>query len=645
MAQNLLQKLVSARLVSGKAIPGEEIGLKVDQAFSNDATGPLAYLLFEGAGLARVQPETVVSYVDRGTYQLRGEESDEQRYLERAATAHGAFASRTGNGCAPIVHLERFAIPGRVILGADSQTPIAGAAGALAIGAGSVDLAAALAGGPFCLPMPRVVGVELVGQVPPWVTAFDIGLEILRVLTCRGGVGRVLEFHGEAVAALSVSDRATLAALAVETGAVSVLFPADGAVRKFLEMQARARHYEEWLADRGCSYDETLRIDLSGLEPLVARPGSPDAVVPVRELAGTPISQILAGSAASPGLADLRAISALTGDRGVNAGVSALYLPASRQALQAASKSGDLDRLLGAGWRILEPGSGPAIGVGMAPPSGGVSLRSATRNGKGRSGTADDHVYLAGPLVLAAAAISGELTDPRTLGIDSPRPGDLDRLPADDRLILPPGAPPDLDRGTRFRAIRAGEPIGQRLEGTVVGKVGDRVGVLDLLPATPETQAARTDMAVMASFALSGLDRTFASRCRAAGGGILVAGTDFGNGPGRDSAALALATLGVKAVVARDISRLFRLSLLSFGILPLMLEDADQLVDLEEGDFLELPDVRADIRSDEAFVLRNAGRDAQIWVRHGLTERQKDILLAGGLIPWAKRHALIPAAF
>ncbi len=646
MPQNALQKILTAHLVSGKCIPGEEIGLSVDQAFANDATGPLAFMQFEAIGLPRVQIDVAVAYVDRGTAQQRAEEADEQRFLETASCHFGAFCSRAGNGAGPQIHAERFAAPGKTVLGADSQAPLCGAVGALAFGAAGLDVAAVLAGAPFFLPMPRVVGIRLSGRLGPWVTAKDIGLEILRRLTVRGGVGRVLEFHGDALEHLTVADRLAIAAMAIETGAISVLFPADAQTRRFLDAQARVRHFEDLAADPGCSYDESLDLDLAGLEPLVSRPGSPDDVVPVRELGTVPVAQVIVGSSANSGVADLKAVADLTADHGVSEHVAAALLPGSRQVLQSLSRSGDADRLLGAGWRLLEPGSGPALGAGLAPASAAVSVRTFSRNAKGRSGTPDDQVYLASPLVAAAAAMTGRLADPRTLGIDPPRLDTPERLPADDRLILAPATDPDarpIARGPRIRPLLLRDALDTRLEGLVLGKYGDRVTSDAILPATPDSQAARTDLAMLAEHVFGGVDRGFASRCRGAGGGIVVAGADFGSGPSRELAALALQALGVRAVVARDFSRVFRAHLINAGILPLLLVDALDGDRLAAGEALEIPDVRGAVRGDEPFGLRNLARGEEIQVRHGLTERHKDVLLAGGMLAWAKRYARVPA--
>ncbi|MBM3270655.1 MAG: aconitate hydratase [Candidatus Sericytochromatia bacterium] len=643
MPDSLLQKIVRAHLISGKTLPGEEIGLQIDQAFCNDATGPLAFLQFEATDLPRVQTEVSVAYVDRATAQLRAEESDEQRYMETAARRFGAFFSRAGNGTGPQVHTERFAAPGKTILGADSLAPLCGAVGALAFGAAGLDVAAAFAGAPFYLPMPRVVGIRLSGALGPWVTAKDVGLEVLRRLTARGGVGRVLEFHGDALEHLGVGDRLAIAAMACQTGAVSVLFPSDAQTRRFLDAQARVRHFEAFAADPGCVYDESLDLDLAGLEPLVSRPGSPDDVVPVREAGAVRVAQVVVGSDANGAPADLKAVADLTGEHGIQAAVAVAALPASRQSLLALARSGDLERLHATGWRVLEPGAGPALGAGLAPPSGGVSVRTFCRNQRGRSGNPDDQVYLASPLVAAAAAMTGQLVDPRTLGMDPPRLDGPERLPVDDRLLLAPDPAVEIARGPHIRPLPLRGGLETRLAGQVVGKVGDRVTADAILPATPDTQAVRTDLALLAEHVFGGLDPGFASRCRGAGGGILVAGAEFGAGPSRELAALALVVLGIRAVVARDFARVFRMHLINAGILPLLLADSLDGDKFAPGDALEIPDVRGAVRGDDLLVVRNMASGGEIRVRHGLTERQKDVLLAGGAMAWARRFARVPA--
>lgn len=646
MAHNVLQKILSAHLVSGKPIPGEDIGLKICQVFANDATGPLTMLQFEAIGLPRAQVELAAIHVDRTVLQTRPEDADDQLYLATIAARAGAALSRAGNGAAPLVHLERFAVPGKTLLAADTYAAVCGAAGMLAIGAGTLEVAAAMAAAPFYMPMPRVLGVRLAGRLQPWMTAKDAGLELLRRLGTRGAIGRVLEFTGDGTAALTVPERAAIAAVAAETGAVSVLFPSDDQTRRFLETQGRVRFFTELQADPACEYDETLEIDLAALEPLAAKPGSPADVVLAAELPGIAVSQVVVGSFAEPAIEALRAIAAITSGRGVSPGVSAVVLPGSRQVLLALAQSGDLERLVAAGWRILEPGCGPELGIGQVPAENGASVRTFSRNTAGRSGREGDAVYLTGPLVAAATAITGVLTDPRTLGIDPPRLEPADRLPLDDRLVSLPAtdtADAPVRRPPHLKLLPAREPLGIRLEAPVVLKVGDRVGAEDILPTTPEAMALRTDAAALADHLFAGRGRSLAARSRAAGGGIVVAGADFGHGPGREAMAMALAAADLVAVVAKDFARVNRSNLVSFGILPLLLVDPADHDRLEEGDALELPDVRAAVRSDEAFAIRNLAKGTEIAVRHGLTNRQKDIVLAGGVLPWARRHGLSPS--
>lgn len=665
MGLTLLQKILSAHLVSGKPIPGEDIGLKISQAFAHDATGPLAFLQFEAIGVSGIRIERAAMYVDRTILQTRPEDADDQQYLARAAAEYGAAFSAAGNGAAVQVHLERFAEPGKTALAADAYTPVCGAAGMLAIGASGLEVAAAMAGAPFYMPMPRCVAVRLGGRLQAWATPKDVGLEVLRRLGNRGGIGRVLEFGGPALADLSVADRATIAAMAAETGCVSILFPSDDQTRRFLEAQGRARQFVDLLADPTCAYDETIDVDLSALEPLVVPPGSPAEILPVQEMARTRLSvgQVVIGSFAEPSFAALRAVAAMTAGRALAPGVSAVVQPASRQVLQALARSGDLEKLIAAGWRVLEPGCGPELGIGQVPPEGEALVRTFTRNTPGRSGRDGDAVYLAGPLVAAACAVTGHLTDPRTLGLEAPPWDSPERVAPGDRLLSGvTGGPVDatphrghdsgpdsggsardaLCRPPHLKVPPVREAPGIRVEAPVMLKVGDRMGADEILPADPDTMALRTDAAALADRLFPGRDPAFAGRCRASGGGFLVAGTDFAHGPGREAMAMALSAAGLTAVLARDFARVNRSNLIHFGILPLILVDPADLDRLEVGDTLELPDVRAVVRSDEPFAVRNLAKGADIQVRHGLTPRQKDILLAGGLLAWARRHSLSP---
>lgn len=643
MAQNLVQKILSAHLVSGKAIPGEEIGLKMDQTLVNDMTGPMVHLQFEAIGLPRIQCELSVAYVDRNTMQTSHEQADDQRFLQTSALRFGIHFSRAGNGTCQQVHLERFAVPGKTLLGADAHTCTSGALAMLAMGAAGVDVAIAMAGAPFALPMPRIVGIALYGRLGPWVSAKDIALEVVRRLTARGAVGKILEFHGDGLAGLTVPERATIANMAAEAGAVTAVFPSDQQTRRYLEAQGRGRYFVELGAEPGCTYDEDMAIDLDPLEPLIARPGSPDDVVPVREVAGTPVDQALLGSCVDSGYPALHGIAALFEGKHVHERVSAALSPGSRQVLEMLARSGDLAAFVGAGWRILESACGPCLGFGQAPTSGGVSIRSFNRNGRGRSGTPDDAVYLASSAVVAAAALTGQITDPRALGIDPPRTEVPERYHADDLLISPPGqAEDEIVRGPRIKALPASRQLGTRLEGPVLLLLGDEVSVEAILAAGPRLLALRTHVQALSEHLFFDKDASFAARTRAAGGGFLVAGRNFGHGANRELAAMALSYLGVGAVVARDFARVFRFNLVQAGILPLNLSDPEQ-AGVDQGDRLELPDLLGVIRSDDAFCVRNLTRGTEIRVRHGLSERHKEIVLAGGLLEWARRRARIPA--
>ncbi|MDI3279912.1 MAG: aconitate hydratase, partial [Bacillota bacterium] len=604
MGQNIVQKIISAHLLAGEPLPGREIALRIDQTLTQDATGTMAYLQFEALGLPRVRTELSVSYVDHNTLQTGFENADDHLFLQTAAAKYGVYFSRAGNGICHQVHLERFARPGRTLLGSDSHTPTAGGMGMLAIGAGGLDVAVAMGGGPFYLNMPRVLLVRLRGRLKPWVSAKDVILELLRRLTVKGGVGKVLEYGGEGVATLSVPERATIANMGAELGATSSVFPSDEVTRDFLRRQGREEQWVPLAADPDAEYDEVLELDLSSLEPLVARPHSPDAVVPVREAGPVPVQQVCIGSCTNSSYVDLMRVAGILRGKRVHPDVSLVISPGSRQVLTMLARNGALADLVEAGARILECACGPCIGMGQAPPSGGVSVRTFNRNFEGRSGTADARVYLASPETAAATALTGVLTDPRTLG--EPISVDLpDRFPADDSLILPPAPDPErvqIRRGPNIKPLPRREPLPESLEGEVLLVVGDDITTDHILPGGSKVLPLRSNIPAIAEYTFSSLDPSFATRAKAAGGGFIVGGQNYGQGSSREHAALAPMYLGIKAVLASSFARIHRANLINFGILPLTFIDPADAGRIKQGDRLRLPRVKEELACGEVTV-------------------------------------------
>ncbi len=637
MPQNLTQKILAAHLVEGRLEPGAEIAIRIDQTLTQDATGTMAYLQLEAIGVPRVRTRRSVSYVDHNMLQTGYENADDHRYLQSVAARYGIYFSRPGNGICHQVQLERFSVPGETLLGADSHTPTSGGLGMLAIGAGGLDVAAAMAGAPFYLTMPRVTLVRLSGRLPEWVTAKDVIIELLRRLTVRGGVGRVMEYGGPGVATLSVPERATIANMGAELGATTSIFPSDEQTLAFLRAQGREGDWRPLAADPGAEFDEVIELDLSSLEPLVCLPSSPDSVRPVREVAGTPVAQVCIGSCTNSSYADLAGVAAILKGRSVHPGVSLTVSPGSRQVLAAIARSGALADLIAAGARILEAGCGPCIGMGQAPATGTASLRSFNRNFPGRSGTPGDQVYLASPLVCAASALRGVITDPRDLGVP-PRVADPGPLGLEDNMIIPPpadGSAVEIVRGPNIKPLPRRGPLEEDLQGRVLLKVGDNISTDQIMPAGAKLLPLRSNVPALAEHVFAPIDPSFARRAREAGGGFVVGGQNYGQGSSREHAALCPMYLGVKAVFARSFARIHAANLVNFGILPLMLgEIADDV--LAEGDEWRIPRVREQLASGGPLRVENLTQGKSFEVRHSLTPRQVQVLLAGGLLNYLR---------
>ncbi|MCS5697108.1 aconitate hydratase [Desulfofundulus thermocisternus] len=639
MGYNLAQKIIRSHLVSGTMQRGQEIAIRVDQTLTQDATGTMAYLQFEAMGIPRVKTELSVSYVDHNTLQTGFENADDHRFLQSTAAKFGVYFSRAGNGICHQVHLERFGIPGKTLLGSDSHTPTAGGLGMLAIGVGGLDVAVAMGGGPFHLIMPGVINVRLHGRLAPWATAKDVILEVLRRLTVKGGVGKILEYGGEGIKYLTVPERATITNMGAETGATTSIFPSDEVTRAFLRAQGREEVWVELGPDPDAVYDEVLDIDLSTLEPLVACPHSPDNVKPVREVGPLAVDQVVIGSCTNSSYLDLMKVAAILKGKTVHPNVSLVIAPGSRQVLTMLAQNGALADLVSAGARILECACGPCIGMGQAPPSGGVSVRTINRNFKGRSGTADARVYLASPETAAATALTGRLTDPRELGIP-PVVALPEKFHVDDRMILPPADNPDdveIVRGPNIKPLPVAGPLPESIEGRVLIKVGDNITTDHIMPAGARVLPLRSNIPAMSEYVFTAVDPSFPRRAREAGGGIIVGGENYGQGSSREHAALVPMYLGVKAVLAKSFARIHRDNLINFGILPLTFIEPADYDRLERDDVLQIDGLHRALREEAELEVKNVTRGFTIRARAQLTPRQVEIILAGGLLNYTRR--------
>ena len=640
MGEALATKIIRAHLAAGTPVPGEEIALRIDQTLTQDATGTMAYLQFEAMGLPRVRTELSVSYVDHNTLQTGFENADDHLFLATAAAKFGVIFSRPGNGICHQVHLERFAVPGKTLLGSDSHTPTAGGLGMLAIGAGGLDVAVAMAGGPLHLAMPRIVQVWLTGELPPWCSAKDVILHLLGRLTVRGGLGRILEYAGPGVATLTVPERATITNMGAELGATTSIFPSDEVTKAFLAAQGREGDWRPLAADPDAVYDERIEVDLSAIEPLVACPHSPDAVRPVREVGPIPIQQVIIGSCTNSSYTDLRRVAEILRGKKVHPETALAIAPGSRQVLEMLARDGSLADLIAAGARILEAACGPCIGMGQAPPSGSSSLRTFNRNFQGRSGTADARVYLAGPEVAAATALTGRLTDPRTLGEAPPR-SIPSSFPVDDNgFIFPPeaGSAIEIRRGPNIKPLPRQTPLPPAYEGEVLLRLGDNITTDHIMPAGAKILPLRSNIPAISAYVFSGLDPGFAERAKAAGGGVIVAGENYGQGSSREHAALAPMFLGIRAVIAKSFARIHRANLINMGLLPLVFADPADYDRIAQGDRLRLEGLHEGL--DRGEILVEDARDGRTFpVKAAFSPREAAILKAGGMLNYTVLNA------
>ncbi len=633
MPLNLTQKIIKAHLIEGELMPGSDISMKIDQTLTQDATGTMVYLELEALGIDRVKTELSVSYVDHNMIQADFKNPDDHRFLQSAAEKFGLYFSRPGNGICHQVHLERFAIPGKTLIGSDSHTPTAGGMGSLAIGAGGLDVALAMCGIPFHLKMPKVVKVELKGRLSPFVSAKDVILEILRRLSVKGGVGKVMEYIGDGVKTLTVPERATITNMGAELGATTSIFPSDENTYKFLKAQHRERDYIPLEADPDATYDEEIVIDLSGLEPMVAKPHMPDNVVPVRELEGMKVDQIAVGSCTNSSFRDLYVFASILKGKRIAKNVTVALNPGSRQAFTALSETGLLDELVAVGVRILEFGCGPCIGMGFAPPSGGISLRTFNRNFKGRSGTPDAEIYLISPEVAAASAITGILTDPRKLGMEPIVVPEIEEFPVNDAMILPPAPDPEgveLVKGPNISYIPLPAPPESEIEGEVLLKVGDNITTDHIMPAGAEVLPYRSNIPKISEYVFTRIDPDFPKRAKEKGGGFVIGGENYGQGSSREHAAIAPMYLGVRAVIVKSFSRIHKANLINFGILPLEFSDPSFYDKIDRGDklLIEIGDLKDDI------LLKNLTKNESTRLICDVGEKDREIIKKGGALSY-----------
>ena len=597
MGYTIAEKIIKAHLVSGEMKVGEEIGLRIDQTLTQDATGTMAYLEFEAMGIPQVKTERSVAYIDHNTLQSGFENADDHKYIQTVAAKHGVYFSRPGNGICHQVHYERFGIPGKTLIGSDSHTPTGGGLGMLAMGAGGMDVAVAMGGGAYHIPMPRMIFVELIGELRPNVSAKDIILEVLRMLSVKGGVGAIVEYGGEGVATLSVPERATITNMGAELGATTSIFPSDEVTRQFMAAQDREADWSPLASDPDAEYAERYSINLSELEPLAACPNSPDNVKPVRELAGIKVDQVAIGSCTNSSFADMTKTASVLKGHKIADGVSLGISPGSRQVFSMMAESGALTDMIDAGARILECACGPCIGMGFSPNSKGVSLRTFNRNFLGRSGTKDGQVYLVSPETAAASALTGYITDPTTLPpIAQPQQPDRFRI-NDDGIIAPlPAAEAEAAevlRGPNIKPFPETSPLDDHIEAAVILKVGDNITTDHIMPAGSKVLPYRSNVPKISEFCFSVVDETFAARAKEAGKGFIVGGSNYGQGSSREHAALAPLYLGIKAVIAKSFARIHAANLVNAGILPLIFENPDDYDEVKQGDMLRLENVRA----------------------------------------------------
>lgn len=640
MGYTLAQKIIKSHLLSGEMSIGNDIGLKIDQTLTQDATGTMAYLEFEAMGVPRVKTERSVAYIDHNTLQTGFENADDHRFIQSIAKKHGIYYSRPGNGICHQVHLERFGIPGKTLIGSDSHTPTGGGIGMLAMGAGGLDVAVAMGGGAYYISMPQMVRINLTGKLSPWVSAKDVILEVLRRMTVKGGVGKIIEYGGEGVAALTVPERATITNMGAELGATTSIFPSDSVTRAFLKAQGRENDWIELLPDADAKYDETLEIDLSSLVPMAACPHSPDAVKTIAEIGAVKVDQVCIGSCTNSSYLDLMRVASILKGKTVHPDVSLAIAPGSKQVYNMLAQNGALADLISSGARILECACGPCIGMGQSPNSKGISLRTFNRNFEGRSGTADGQIYLVSPETAAASAIAGVFTDPRTLGEES-----TIALPTqfliNDNMVVPPASAEDANeveivRGPNIKPFPTTEPLEETVRAKALLKVGDNITTDHIMPAGAKILPYRSNIPYLSNFCFAVCDKEFPARCKEHGKGIIIGGSNYGQGSSREHAALVPLYLGVKAVIVKSFARIHCANLANAGILPLVFEDEDVYTKIDQMDELEISDVKGAIAKGDTIIVKNLTKGFTFETQAMLSDRQRSIILAGGLLNYTR---------
>lgn len=643
MGLTLTEKILKAHLVDGEFVKGQEIGIRIDQTLTQDATGTMAYLEYEAMGVPRVRTEKSVAYIDHNTLQSGFENADDHRFIGSVCKKHGIYFSRPGNGICHQVHLERFGIPGKTLIGSDSHTPTGGGIGMIAIGAGGLDVAVAMGGGAYYITYPKIVKVNLTGKLSPWVSAKDVILEVLRRMSVKGGVGKVIEYCGEGVKTLTVPERATITNMGAELGATTSIFPSDETTLAFLKAQDRADVWSELKADDDAVYDEQIDIDLSQLVPLAACPHSPDNVKSVNEIGKLKIDQVCIGSCTNSSYVDMMKVAHILKGKTVDPSVSLAIAPGSKQVLNMIAENGALADMIAAGARILESACGPCIGMGQSPNSKGVSLRTFNRNFEGRSGTKDGQIYLVSPEMAAVSALTGYLTDPRTIG-DMPEFKLPEHFKINDNMVVPPADEADMDsvevlRGPNIKPFPQTSPLDDSIDCQVSLKVGDNITTDHIMPAGAKILPLRSNIPAISQHCFTVCDEDFPRRAKNMGKSIIVGGSNYGQGSSREHAALAPLYLGIKAVLVKSFARIHRANLINAGILPLTFVNEADYDKINQGDEIVLADVRADIEADMSkLTVVNKTTGVEIPVLCELTGRTKDIILAGGLLDYTREQ-------
>ena len=643
MGKTLAQKIIAEHLVSGQMNVGEDIGLRIDQTLTQDATGTMAYLEFEAMGVPRVKTERSVAYIDHNTLQSGFENADDHRFIQSIAKKHGIYFSRPGNGICHQVHLERFGVPGKTLIGPDSHTPTGGGIGMLAFGAGGLDVAVAMGGGEYHINMPKMTKINLTGKLSPWVSAKDVILAVLQQMSVKGGVGKIIEYGGEGVKTLTVPERATITNMGTELGATTSIFPSDEITRQFLEAQGRGDCWKELKSDEDAVYDEVISLDLSALEPLAACPHSPDAVKSVTEIGPIKVDQCCIGSCTNSSYLDMMRVASILKGRTVHPDVSLTIGCGSKQVYNMLALNGALADMIAAGARILECACGPCIGMGQSPNSAGVSLRTFNRNFEGRSGTADAQVYLVSPETAAASALTGVLTDPRTLGEESEIPmpehflinDNMVEAPIEEALM----ETVEIQRGPNIKPFPVSQPLPDSIEKKAILKVGDNITTDHIMPAGAKILPYRSNIPYLSQFCFGVCDKEFPQRCKEEGGGIVIGGSNYGQGSSREHAALVPLYLGIKAVVAKSYARIHCANLANAGLIPLQFVDEADYDRIDQMDELRLPRIKEELKQGTQVTLEDVTKGFAVQVEAQLTQRQREMVLAGGLLNYTKHQA------